>query len=124
MWMKRDGNCVSKRSPVHRSWNGPAPGSPPSCVRWPLEQSEKYFAVDSTPHTPYAIFHMKYGIWRMKLAPLRYLYREHFGRDLFQQLRADHRRHAGRIHSRVEFDEVRADDIRLEPLDHIQCLAS
>ena len=39
---------------------------------------------------------------------------EHFSCDLFQQLRAGHRRHARRIHSRVEFDDVRADDVGLE----------
>jgi hypothetical protein len=48
---------------------------------------------------------------------------EHFSCDLFQQLRAGHRRHARRIHSRVEFDDVRADDVGLEPMDHVQRLS-
>jgi len=37
---------------------------------------------------------------------------EHFRSNFFQQLRARHRRHADQIAGRIEFDDVRADDLR------------
>ena len=61
----------------------------------------------------------------MYLALLRLdcMYLEHSGRDFLQQFGADRSGYASRIHSRIEFDDVRAGDFGLDPLNYIQRLA-